>query len=273
MSVEHDSTPEAPAVSHDYVVDRTALLSQPPPPLSRKVMWWFGAALAVIGIGGGILDNALNNPGPATKASSKPAPTIAPAEPTLHAPLAAFLGITDLHGTAPGFDLVDAAGQQVTLAGLRGKVVVLSFFDARCSDICPVLANEFGHATQDLGTRAAEVAFVTVNANPLVTSTAAAARAGVLSGLGSLTNWHFLTGSLATLDAVWRSYGITVDVQRSTGTLAHNDLLYFITPDGTLAYRATPFAFENRKGAYSLPAAEMTRFGSGIAAYARRLLP
>ncbi len=175
MSVEHDSTPEAPAVSHDYVVDRTALLSQPPPPLSRKVMWWFGAALAVIGIGGGILDNALNNPGPATKASSKPAPTIAPAEPTLHAPLAAFLGITDLHGTAPGFDLVDAAGQQVTLAGLRGKVVVLSFFDARCSDICPVLANEFGHTTQDLGTRAAEVAFVTVNANPLVTSTAAAA--------------------------------------------------------------------------------------------------
>jgi hypothetical protein len=81
-----------------------------------------------------------------------------------------------------------------------------------------------------------------------------------------------LTGSLARLDSVWKAYGVTIEVQKSTGVVSHNDLLYFIDAEGRLRLRATPFADESSTGAYSLPMATETRFASGIASSVRSLL-
>src|SRR5215470_1544862 len=44
---------------------------------------------------------------------------------------------------APGFTLTDQAGRTTGLSALRGKVVVLEFMDPHCTDICPIVSQEF----------------------------------------------------------------------------------------------------------------------------------
>ena len=87
-----------------------------------------------------------------------------------------------------------------------------------------------------------------------------------------MATWHFLTSNLTTLNAVWRAYGVSVNVSRTSGIVAHNDVMYFVDPSGRLRYEATPFANESSSGAFSLPSASIDRWGQGIATYARQLL-
>jgi cytochrome oxidase Cu insertion factor (SCO1/SenC/PrrC family) len=195
-----------------------------------------------------------------------------PAAAQLHAPLRELLGLTTLKGRrAAGFSLTNAAtGSHVTLASLRGRVVVLTFANADCKDICPVLAAELHAAAAGLARSSVPVAFVTVNSDPLSTSPGDAAIVHQPL-LASLPGWMFLTGSVHSLNTVWKDYGISITADRTTGVVTHNELLYFITAKGTLAWSALPFADESDSGTYTLPAAEIDRFGSGIAHYAAEL--
>lgn len=190
----------------------------------------------------------------------------------LHAPLRHLLDLTTLHGQqAASFSLTDAAtGKTVTLASLTGRVVVLTFADADCKDICPVLAAELHAAAADLGTTEVPVMFVTVNSDPLAT---ARSKAAILrqSLLSSMPGWMFLTGSVHQLNPVWKDYGISITVDPSTGVASHNDLLYFIKPNGTLAWSALPFADQSTKGPFSLPQPVISRYAEGIARYAKEL--
>ena len=52
---------------------------------------------------------------------------------------------------APGFTLTDQQGHTMSLASLRGKVVVLEFMDPHCTDICPIVSQEFVDAYHKLG--------------------------------------------------------------------------------------------------------------------------
>ena len=72
------------------------------------------------------------------------------------------------------------------------------------------------------------------------------------------------------MNAVWKSYGIAITVVQHSLVEAHNDAIYFVSPKGVERYRSTPFANESRSGIYSLSSADITRWGSGIATYARR---
>ena len=49
---------------------------------------------------------------------------------------------------APAFSLTGQHGQAVTLASLRGKVVLLTFLDPVCTSDCPLIAQEFRQACQ-----------------------------------------------------------------------------------------------------------------------------
>ena len=150
--------------------------------------------------------------------------------------------------------------------------MVLTFFDAPCQDICPVVSAELLRAAKDLGPAQSRVVFLTVNTDPVALSSAPASTAAVRTGLGTLETWHFLTSNLTTLNAVWRAYGVSVNVSRTSGIVAHNDVMYFIDTSGRLRYEATPFADESSSGAYSLSSASIARWGQGIAAYAGELL-
>ena len=67
--------------------------------------------------------------------------------------------------SAPGFTLTDQGGQTMSLASLRGRVVVLEFMDPHCTHICPIVSQEFLDAYHDLGASAPHVVFLAVNVN------------------------------------------------------------------------------------------------------------
>jgi protein SCO1/2 len=264
------------------VIDRAAAFADTSPPVPRTFFYWLLGAAALLGLGGLLFEHLVSsaglNPVPQKNAvtttteipSAAPVPGARRAE--LSASLASFMGLATLRDLpAPSFTLVDQAGQATTLAQETHKVVVLTFFNGPCDDICPVLAAEIRQADADLGANAAKVEFLTVNTDPSALAVSGLAGALAQPGMSELSNWRILTGPLATMNATWQSYGVAISVVRHIGTEAHNDVIYFIDPQGRERYRATPFANESRDGTFSLPSADIARWGSGIATYAGKL--
>jgi len=279
MSTDQDlSAPTSAAASARPVVDRAAALAEGAPRVPRRAVVIGVLIAAALALGGTLAERAASNAGinpVATTVPSSPSVTLPhdSGAGNLAAPMAAFLGLVGLHGrAAPDFSLTDQAGRSVTLAALRGKVVVLSFFDANCADACAVVAAEIARADTDLGAARAHVAFVTVNADPLATASRPLPAAVTSTGLARLANWKFLTGPLPALNAVWRNYGVAISVYPTTGVVTHNNVLYLVDPSGRLAYRAVAVADESRSGRFSLPPGAVRRTASGLALYARALV-
>ncbi|HEY5025477.1 MAG TPA: SCO family protein [Acidimicrobiales bacterium] len=279
-------TEQGPLPSPLSEAERAAAFQTAEPKVPRKFALIAVCALAVLVVGGAVGERllsavGLNPDGATTPASSSPTvspppiapPAALPSTPEVGASLSDFMGLTSLPArSAPAISMVDQTGRLVSLADERGAVVVLTFFDAPCQDICPILSTELVQAAADLGPKASHVVFLTVNTDPLALSTAPAVTAAARDGLGAVTTWHFLTSNLDTLNGVWRAYGVSVNVSQTSHLVAHNDVLYFIDPAGHLRFEATPFADESPTGAFSLAPATIARWGQGIATEAGRLL-
>lgn len=195
---------------------------------------------------------------------------------TEHAPMST----TELMGLsrvpthpAPSFTLTDQQGTSRSLTSFRGKVVVLYFMDDRCTDVCPLVAQEFIEADHHLGQAARHVAFVGVEVNPNFTAERWVRRFDRAHGLNKLPNWYYLSGSLATLRQVWQSYSITVQVVPKNLNVLHSTVMDFIDPQGHERAMAVPGALITKKGTGYLPGNELERWGQGIAREVRRLLP
>jgi cytochrome oxidase Cu insertion factor (SCO1/SenC/PrrC family) len=265
-------------------LDRAAALRAGSAPVPRKVITWIIVGFAALGLGGIVAERFFGNAGVGTPTTSPttlagtsntapptPAP---PAAPPIGATLDSFIGLKQMgDGKAPAFDLRNQNGVLWSPAHARGKVVVLTFFNSDCSDICPVLGQEINQANDLLRARGDQVDFVVVNTDPLQTSLSADPPALSQTALSNLANVTFLNGTLSQLDGVWSNYAITVTVQKDTRAVNHNDLMYFIDPQGSLRLRATPFANEDQLGAYGLGAADIQRFAQGIAVSAASLSP
>jgi cytochrome oxidase Cu insertion factor (SCO1/SenC/PrrC family) len=137
-------------------------------------------------------------------------------------------------GPAPPFRLVDQDGTPVSLAGLRGSTVVLTFLDPVCTTDCPVIAQELRITASLLGADAAKVRFVAIAANPVYYSVATVSAFTRQEGMGSLRTWSFLTGSLAQLESVWNTYGAIVQTAPAGGMVVHPDIVYLIDSHGIL---------------------------------------
>jgi cytochrome oxidase Cu insertion factor (SCO1/SenC/PrrC family) len=135
---------------------------------------------------------------------------------------------------APGFALIDQHRRPLSLAGLRGKVVLLTFLDPVCSSDCPLIANQLAIADRRLGALARQVEIVAIDSNPLFPDVADVAAFTDSHGLGGLANWHFLCGPADSAQAALAEYGITVDIP-AVGMIEHSEGLFFIRPDGTEA--------------------------------------
>jgi cytochrome oxidase Cu insertion factor (SCO1/SenC/PrrC family) len=137
-----------------------------------------------------------------------------------------------LNFPAPAFTLTDQNGRQVSLASLRGKVVLLTFLDPVCTSDCPLIAQEFRGAAQVLGAKSRDVEMVAIVANPLyreITYTRAFDRQERLAGV---PNWLYLTGTLAQLRQAWREYDIAAEILAGGGMIAHPDVAYVIDQRG-----------------------------------------
>ena len=86
------------------------------------------------------------------------------ADPILAQAIAGYSPPLDL--PRPAFRLTDQRGRTVTLASLRGKVVLLTFLDPVCTTDCPLIAQEFKATGTLLGAQARQVELVAIVANP-----------------------------------------------------------------------------------------------------------
>jgi protein SCO1/2 len=283
---------------HDLTDDeRRAAFAAPPPRVSRRTLTTIAAACLLLAGGGAIADHFLGGPvagssagagttpppldSNTTTASTAPQPAQAatPSHPGVPTATAAMMSLSALHpSAAPPFRLVGPTGKPIGLEAFRGRIVVLSFFDSRCDDLCTVVEQELAGARSILQATgfASRCVFVTINTDPLAASLAserpalsgplsASAASSAASTKGGGTGWYFLTAPLHVLDSVWTSYGVTVDAQPSSGTVSHTDLIDFVSPTGELVARATPFGNQVGRARYALGASATTQFATGIA--------
>ena len=203
----------------------------------------------------------------------KGTPTTNPKSPTLIS-LQVFMGLKDI-GTevAPTFTLTTTSGKRWSLRAQRGKVVVLAFFNSICNDICPVLGQEIRDASQELGVDRAKVEFAIVNTDPNHLKISPRSDALTETGLVGEPAVTLLSGTVATLNPVWSAYGIRILVGAKATEVSHNNVLYFVSPNGELTSYAAPFGAENSKGLYSLAAPSLHLFARGIAETADSLVP
>jgi len=143
--------------------------------------------------------------------------------------------------SAPDFALQDQNGERVQLSALRGKVVALTFLYVNCPDVCPLIAAKLGQAQHQLGADNAKVALLAVTVDPEHDTPQAVRQFSSRHQLQG-PNWHYLLGSLAELQPVWKSYYVGSDAAEVPGAPAakvstpgpivvgHTAIVYLIDP-------------------------------------------
>lgn len=165
--------------------------------------------------------------GAAPMAAAQASPT---ADPILAEAIAGSAAA--LNFPARPFQLTDQHGHAVSLASLRGKVVLLTFLDPVCTSDCPLIAQEFRAAGQLLGASARHVELVAVVANPIYHQVAFTQAFDRQERLTQVPDWLYLTGSVPQLQRVWRDYGITAQILPAGSMIGHPDLAYVIDRAG-----------------------------------------
>jgi len=173
---------------------------------------------------------------------------------------------------APGFTLTDQRGRRLTLASLRGKVVVLEFMDPHCTDICPIVSQEFVDAYHELRADANKVVFAAINVNQYHAAVSDMMAYSREQRLITIPDWHFFTGPVPDLREVWNGYEITVQAPNPDADVQHTSAVYLIDQRGRERYLAMPVADHTKSGTAYLPAQQLTSWGHGIALLAKDLL-
>ena len=114
--------------------------------------------------------------------------------------------VTDVDYDVPDVQLLDAAGEIVSLRGLlnSGRPVALNFIFTTCTTICPVMTVTFAQMQRQLGVDADELQLVSVTIDPeydrpdILDAYAEQFQAG--------ENWTFLTGDSGDIANVLRSF-------------------------------------------------------------------
>jgi cytochrome oxidase Cu insertion factor (SCO1/SenC/PrrC family) len=121
---------------------------------------------------------------------------------------------------APGFRLVDQVGRGVSLAGLRGRPVIVTFVDPLCRNLCPLEAKQLNVMVRSLPARSRPVV-VAVSVDIYGDS-----RADLVQDVSKwslVPQWRWAVGSRGELARVWHDYQVAVLVttKRIAGVTVH----------------------------------------------------
>jgi len=136
-------------------------------------------------------------------------------------------------GPAPPFTLTTQDGHRLSLADLRGKVVVVTFIYTSCVDTCPLLTAKMTRLQTRLGADfGPQVVFVSITVDPERDTPEVLRRYAEAHG-ATAAGWTFLTGSPAEISDVARRYGVFIRKQ-PRGDVDHTFLTSLIDRQGTL---------------------------------------
>lgn len=137
---------------------------------------------------------------------------------------------------APPFRLVDQDGNPLALEDLRGKAVLLDFIYTDCPGPCPILTGLHVEVQRALDPALRDaVRLVSISLDPRK-DTPTVLREYARKRGASTTNWSFLTGSPADIDAVLQAYGVG-SARQPDGTIAHLVVTFLIDPEGRIVER------------------------------------
>ena len=105
---------------------------------------------------------------------------------------------------APNFKLRDEQGHPVSMSGLRGSPVVVTFLYSHCQDTCPITAQTIRGALDDLGH---DVPALAISVDP-PNDTPASARK-FLAEQRANGRIRFVLGSRAQLRPIWKGFFVT----------------------------------------------------------------
>lgn len=256
--------PEAGSATPGGTSDSKPIRRRGPRPLQIGVTVVLVAAIAFA------VTVVTHRSGPSGSVVTSLRPTGIPA--SVSTPTATLMALSPVKtAKAPGFSLVDQNDKRVSLAALRGKVVVLEFMDPHCHDICPIVSKEFVDASHDLGKLNAKTVFMAINVNRYYAKPANMAAFSKAHGLDTIPSWHFVTGPLAQLQKAWHDYGISVEAPNPNADIIHTSAVYFIDAAGKERYLAMPQVDHTKSGKAYLPRQQVSKWGKGIAEVVRSL--
>ena len=120
--------------------------------------------------------------------------------------------------TAPPIALHDAAGRPVTLAGQRGRFVLVTFIYTHCPDVCPLITQNLNSALRQLGSARNQVRVLAVSVDPKGDTAAAVRRYAAQREL--LPEFRYLIGSRPALRRTWAAWHVLA-VQRNPELVDH----------------------------------------------------
>jgi protein SCO1/2 len=136
-------------------------------------------------------------------------------------------------GPAPEVSLTDQASQPFRLAGLRGKVVLVSFIYTTCSGACPATTHTLYRVQQELKAAkhwGSNVEFVSISLDP------ERDRPDVLKRYAEtfdadMDHWHFLTGPSDRMAEVIASWDMWAR-KNAAGVLDHPSRIFLLDGRG-----------------------------------------
>lgn len=130
----------------------------------------------------------------------------------------------------PDFTLTDQDGEEVSVADLRGKHVLITFLYTQCPDICPLMAANLNTALKQLSPDAREeVRVLAVSVDP-EGDTPANVR-GYVELHRLVPQFRYLRGTEQELTEVWRKFDVQA-VARDPDLIDHTGYLLLVDPAG-----------------------------------------
>ncbi len=143
--------------------------------------------------------------------------------------------VAPLNAKATSFTLTDQFDRPYTLGEHKGRYTLLTFLDPVCWTDCPLLAAQLKRVRASLGPKA-PIDIVAVAANPQNERLANVRHFISIHQMGDVQNFYFVTGPLATMREVWKTWAISVSNAPGDAMSIHSDYMYIVDPAGKVRW-------------------------------------
>jgi protein SCO1 len=139
--------------------------------------------------------------------------------------------VTRETASLPNVSVIDDHGRPVSLASLKGKVILLDFIHIGCPGVCATLVSKFGEVADSLKPElGSKVVLLSVTNDPehdRPEQLLALAR----SSDADLDGWLFVTGKPTDVDRVIKAFGVNNE-RMPDGSPAHITQVFLLGTDG-----------------------------------------